>query len=215
MDGNQLSVCTHAQGDCNKGFGCTGYIPPGQGYCTKTCTMDADCMSLSGAKYTCPAGGLCVISCMGTMDTTSCPSGMTCEAVMGFGGGMTPTYRCKYPAAPDAGMTMTMGTVAEWGKCMTTMGGASMPATTCEMGLTCVGVNVSPSRTGFCAKTCTMDTECSTKPGSGSITPTCAPNGTRGAQACQLPCMPMGSGCPDMMTCTAGANGAPSYCGYP
>jgi hypothetical protein len=214
MDGNQLSVCTHVQGDCNKGLGCTGYTPPGQGFCTKTCAMDADCMSLSGAKYTCPAGaGLCVISCMNAMDTTSCPSGMTCQAVAAFPGGPgmgMPTFRCKYPSPPDAGMMMTAGTTPEWGKC-TAM---SMGTSACAMGLTCVGANMSMSRTGFCSKTCTMDSECSTKPGSGTIAPTCVPNGTRGAQTCALPCMPMGTGCPDMMTCVAGTMGAPSYCEY-
>jgi hypothetical protein len=211
MNGNQLAVCTHVQGDCNKGFGCVSPNPPGQGYCSKTCMMAADCAGLapSGSMYTCTAGGLCQLGCMNAMDTTTCAAGMTCQAAGGGGGMMS--YRCKYPApASDAG-TMMAGTTVEWGKCMRT--------TDCAMGLTCVGAALSMSRTGFCSKTCMMNTDCSTKPGTGTIAPTCVAAGGRAARSCALACGMGGSTCPDGMTCgmaggMMGGMAGASYCEF-
>ncbi len=221
-DGNQLSVCTHAQGDCNKGFACYSPNPPGQGFCSQICMVDMDCAGLapSGATYTC-VNGVCAIACMGAMDTTTCPSGMSCQLAGGFGGGFGPggggmgmgmgmgTYRCKYET-PDAGAPMA-GTAVEWDQCMRTAD--------CAMGLTCAGTALSKSGTGHCAKSCTMDAECTAAPSSGSITPACLPSGGRGAQACALPCtagMDAGAaGCPDTMTCVGGGVMATGYCEYP
>jgi hypothetical protein len=204
MDGNQLAGCS-SQTDCNMGTGCYNPAPnSGLGFCSKTCTMDSDCPT-GGPAYTCPTATgvsttrVCVISCTGTSDT-SCPSGMSCvqtSAGIGPGGG-TPTYRCLYD--------LPSGTGAEWDPCTAT--------TECQSGLTCVGaINFGMTmRHGTCVNSCSMTSDCSTAPSSGSVTPSCVTNiGGNPSMICGLPCTGNTMGCPTGMMCQA-LGGAGSYC---
>jgi hypothetical protein len=227
-DGNQLSLCTMAQGDCNKGLAC--YAPAnafstGRGFCSKLCTMDSDCDGLTptSSKYTCQAGNgtrVCELVCSGT-DDTSCPSNMQCvQTAAASGGGPGPTagsggsggsggraasFRCKYP----------LETSQAFGPCDDAIHA-------CAEGLVC---NVSGGmRSGFCSKDCEMDSDCSDKPSSGSITPTCAMitaarGNTKAVKRCVLSCLDAKDGCPQGQMCIDGPMGMnmmPSYarCGY-
>jgi hypothetical protein len=83
-DGNQLSVCKAQVGECNKGYACHLGASPGLGFCSKLCIADSDCDGLapSGAHYLCGDGAgtqICIIPCQDSMDTSTCPSGMTCQ----------------------------------------------------------------------------------------------------------------------------------------
>jgi hypothetical protein len=221
MDGNQLSVCTMAQGDCNRGFACYSPVGAGQGFCSKVCNMDSDCAGLAptGTKYSCPpAGGpggtrVCEIACMNTMDTTTCPkdmacmvSGMTGGGGPGGGGGMS-TYACKYTATAG----MPPGTAKEWESCMRT--------SECLADLTCVGgtpaFGMTAARPGHCSKSCMMTADCTNKPSGGTINPTCVQSGlgmTGGpAMVCALNCAMAMMACPTGMSCVASFGGA-SYC---
>src|SRR6185312_9567861 len=81
----QLSVCSRAEGDCNKGLACQAPATlgsPGRGFCSKICESDEDCGGVSpeGSKYTCSTSNgtnTCELVCSGSEDT-SCPSGLTC-----------------------------------------------------------------------------------------------------------------------------------------
>jgi hypothetical protein len=200
-DGNQLSLCTMAQGECNKGFACYAASSPfsaGRGFCSKVCTMDTDCDGLapSSAKYTCTTGGggthVCEIACTGTDDTMSCPANMTCQQTAPMTQGTMASYRCKYPLL----------TSAIWGPC----GDGTHE---CEAMMTCAGTATSPSRTGYCTSSCMMDSDCM-KPGSGTVTPTCITVSTGGGRGgtmtpptklCGLDCAMAMDGCPDGETC--------------
>jgi hypothetical protein len=201
-DGNQLALCTMAQGDCNKGYAC--YSPgtafsSGRGFCSKICTMPSDCDGLapSGAKYMCPTGNgthVCEISCTGTDDTMSCPSNMTCQQTAGGGGGAAgqnmPVYHCKYPLEESAA----------WGPCQD-------GTHKCGPNLTCNGAGF--NRPGHCAQSCMMDGDCSDKPSSGSIAPTCATIApargmTPAVKQCVLSCLDAKDGCPDGLMCVNG-----------
>jgi hypothetical protein len=222
-DGNQLSVCTMAQGDCNKGFACYGGSTPfsaGRGFCSKICTMDTDCDGLapSGTKYTCTTGGggvhMCDVVCTGTDDTTSCPAHMTCQQTAAATGGTMASFRCKYPLEKSGA----------WGPC-------NDGTHECDAMLTCAGTTSSMSRTGYCTASCMMDGDCP-KPSSGTVTPTCitvAP--ARGmmmaTKLCGLDCSMAMSGCPTGEVCTmigmptmgmggmGGTGGGTRRCEYP
>ena len=218
-DGNQLAVCASAV-DCNKDYACFNTTGPSQGFCTKTCQSDDDCMGLSGGTYSCQtAQGVCVIHCMGT-DDTSCPDQMDCEqtgrtAGGGTGGatdgGTTTAYTCTYPES--AGITP----MPAWSMC------TSATSADCETDLTCTGMLASPSRTGFCAQSCMTDGDCTTKPSSGAIDPTCVSVGGFGGggmqqMRCELDCTTNTDGCPDGMSCVmmggGGGGMAVSHCQF-
>jgi hypothetical protein len=201
-DGNQLALCTMAQGDCNKGYAC--YSPAtifssGRGFCSKICTMASDCDGLapSGIKYECPTGNgthVCEIPCTGTDDTMSCPSNMTCQQTAGGGGGAagqsTAVYHCKYPLEESGA----------WGPCQD-------GTHKCGPDLTCNGAGL--NRAGHCAQSCMMDSDCSEKPSSGSISPTCATiSAARGmtpaVKLCVLSCLDAKDGCPSDLMCVNG-----------
>jgi hypothetical protein len=223
-DGNQLSLCSMAQGDCNKGLACSATsnaLSNSRGYCSKICASDDDCAGVepSASKYTCSSGNgtkVCEIACTGT-DDKSCPSNMECvqtgvtvepAANGGSGGGMAPepragaagaggraspfvpVYHCKYPLI----------TSPLWGPCQD---GQHQ----CDQDATCYGTGA--GRAGVCTKSCTMDSDCSEKPSSGSITPSCATitparGMTMETKLCVLSCLDAKDGCPDGTTCVDG-----------
>jgi hypothetical protein len=225
-DGNQLAVCTSGV-DCNMGLDCYNTAGPSQGFCTKVCGSDDDCKGLSGGTYACQMPqGACAITCAGA-DDASCPAQMTCQQIGagfggfgsggfgagfgtgGFGGGPFGTggfgggtggvgaapaasFQCTYP--DGAGITKA----AAWGEC------TSMTSADCESGAVCSGITASPSGTGYCSPTCMSDDDCSAKPASGAITPTCiAAGGFGGApqMRCVLDCTTNTDGCPSGMSC--------------
>ena len=100
--GAQLSLCDEPS-DCDADLSCydTG---PGQGFCTRTCKGDADCVELEGADYTCSADGLCEIDCGGPAGGEKCPEGLICVQISGSGGAGGVRKRCNYAPAstPDA-----------------------------------------------------------------------------------------------------------------
>jgi hypothetical protein len=201
-DGNQLSLCSSAQGDCNKGYAC--YSPStafstGRGFCSKVCTMASDCDGLSSGdvKYMCPTGAgthVCEIECTGTDDTKSCPADMTCQQTSAGGGGaagqsMPAVYHCKYPLVESP----------IWGAC-------SDGTHKCATDLTCTGL--ASTRGGYCSKACEMDSDCGDKPSSGTISPTCATitparGMTKAVKLCVLSCLDAKDGCPDAWMCVA------------
>jgi hypothetical protein len=223
-DGNQLALCSMAQGDCNKGLACsatTNALSTSRGYCSKICESDDDCAGVepSASKYTCSTGNgtkVCEIACTGT-DDTSCPDKLECvqtgvtverAANGGSGGGMAPepragaggaggrgspfvpVYHCKYPLI----------TSPLWGPCQD---GQHQ----CDKDATCYGTGA--GRAGVCTKSCTMDSDCSDKPSSGSITPSCATitparGMTMETKLCVLSCLDAKDGCPDGTTCVDG-----------
>jgi hypothetical protein len=217
-DGNQLALCSMAQGDCNKGLAChaaANLFSPGRGFCSKICEQDSDCSGVapSSAKYTCSTGAgtrTCELSCAGT-DDTSCPSGLKCVetaaatsgarnprgnagagAGAGTGGGNAGTpaqFRCRYP----------FETSPAWGPC-------GDGEHTCDKDLTCA--SAVPGRTGHCVQSCEMDADCK-KPDSGSVAPTCATiTAARGMEKavkeCVLDCSAAKDGCPKDTTCVDG-----------
>ncbi|HET8940253.1 MAG TPA: hypothetical protein VFN67_42725 [Polyangiales bacterium] len=218
-DGNQLSLCSMVQGDCNKGLACSGSASPvaeSRNYCSKICESDEDCADVtpSSAKYTCSTGRgveLCEIACSGAEDT-SCPSNMQCvqtgvsaepaadggSAGAGGNGGrgnaLVPVYHCKYPLI----------TSPLWGPCQD-------GEHRCDKDAICYGS--APGRPGVCTKSCAMDSDCSDKPSSGSITPSCATTSAgRGnmmeTKLCVLSCLDKKDGCPDGTTCVEGPRAA-------
>jgi hypothetical protein len=152
-----------------------------------------------------PFGGptVCRILCMNAMDTTTCPSGMTCQGVggggmPGGGGGGTMIFTCKYPAS--AGGVPGTGKGKEWEKCMT--------AADCLMGLTCQGAVAATggatARPGKCSTGCTVTADCSNDPKTGTVKPACESGGPPGSAGfCALPCAMAMTGCPDGMSCVA------------
>jgi hypothetical protein len=230
-DGNQLSLCSKAQGDCNKGLACSlsaNALAESRNYCSKICETDDDCAGVtpSSAKYTCSTGGgtkMCQIACTGS-DDKSCPESMLCmqtgvtverAATGGSGGAAEPragagganggngngnangngrsvvaVYHCNYPLI----------TSPIWGPCQD---GQHQ----CDKDAVCYGG--AADRAGVCTKNCTMDGDCSEKPSSGSITPSCATiRPARGnmmeSKLCVLSCLDMKDGCPDGTTCVDG-----------
>jgi hypothetical protein len=212
-DGNQLSLCTAAQGQCNKGFAC--YSPPsnlggtGRGFCSKLCSEDKDCEGLepTSAKYVCQTGvttPVCEIPCKSATDTNTCAAGMTCQQTgvsqgsgsgAGSGGGTTPELHCKYPSE----------TSGPWGPC----GDGTHD---CDAPLLCAGTNSSPSGIGYCTKFCSSDHDCDPAT-SGSITPTCitvdpGSGMTMPTKICGLDCPNAKDGCPEHESCTMVMTGA-------
>jgi hypothetical protein len=239
VTGDQLSLCTQADGDCNKGLSCgapANIFSPGRGYCSKICTMDSDCSDVEpdAVKYTCTTGTgtkTCEVVCNGTDDTTSCPPALKCvrtgaaapargpaRGAAGAGGAATAgaggsganagEFRCRYPFA----------TSPVWGEC-----GDNVHV--CDKGLSCHGSTF--DRPGYCAPSCDMDADCKDKPGSGSVSPTCATiqparGMTKAVKACVLDCSSAKDGCPTGTMCVdgpstgAGMNAKPEYarCNY-
>ena len=204
-DGNQLSLCSMAQGDCNKGFACSGSASAqaeSRNYCSKICETDDDCAGLtpSSASYTCSSGRgitLCQIACSGSEDA-SCPENMQCvvsgveRAANGGSGGsaFVPVYHCKYPLI----------TSPLWGPCQDGEHQCAEDAR-CHRS--------EPGGPGVCTKACTQDSDCSEEPSSGSITPSCATIASgRGnmmeTKLCVLSCLDNKDGCPDGTTCVDG-----------
>ena len=63
--------------DCNNGLSCYN-----GNFCSKTCTGNADCSSITGGTYTCPTMGnmVCRVDCMAN-GNADCPEGFTCQDV--------------------------------------------------------------------------------------------------------------------------------------
>ncbi|MEO0601486.1 MAG: hypothetical protein AAF211_08625 [Myxococcota bacterium] len=90
--------CGGDLGDCPDGQSC--YSPPlpdgstTQGYCTPTCSVDADCTDgFSGpGDASCFVAPACLISCERAYTDGTCPEGLTCLPTGG------PTNACGIPA---------------------------------------------------------------------------------------------------------------------
>jgi hypothetical protein len=176
MTGDQLSVCDEPS-DCDMGFGCYD-VGPGQGFCTTVCEEDKDCKDLDGADYSCSDDGLCEVDCgRGPPGAEKCPEGLVCLQVSGPGPGGV-RNRCKYSASA--------GTDGD------AFSACSLPED-CDDGLQCVGALLTIP--GYCTHACTAAAECSAKPSSGSIEPSCM------ADTCVLSCAGNADGCPTGMAC--------------
>ena len=176
MNGDQLSVCD-APADCDKDFGCYD-LGPGQGFCTRTCKGDKDCKDIAGATYSCSDDGLCEVDCSGgPPGVDKCPEGLVCTQVSGPGPGGIQS-RCKYSASAG-----TNGNA---------FSACSLPAD-CDDGLQCVGAFLTVP--GYCTHACTAVAECSERPASGTVVPSCMAN------ACVLSCAGDRDGCPTGMAC--------------
>lgn len=214
-DGDQFSLCSRAEGDCNKGLACqgpaTGPLSPGRGFCSKICEADADCEGLApeGTKYTCSTGAAtntCQIACAGP-DDTGCPSGLTCVQT----GRLRPG---RVPAAdrPDAGSADNGGSEGAaagvfycrhpfersktWGPC----GDASH---VCDTGLYCTSFWF--GSVGHCTHSCETDANCE-KPGSGATRSTCVTlvpgfGDNPAVKQCALDCSAATEDCPNGLTC--------------
>jgi hypothetical protein len=230
-DGNQLGLCTMAEGDCNKGLAChapANAFSPGRGFCSKICESDMDCGGVepSSAKYTCSTGAgtkTCELVCAGA-DDKSCPSGLSCvqtAAAMSGGGrgngrgpaagtggaagndaGTPAQFRCRYP----------FQTSPTWGAC-------GDGEHVCDKDLTCSSAGFGG---GHCQASCEMDADCKDKPSSGSITPSCATitparGMTAAVKRCVLDCSMAKDGCPTGAMCVdgprmgMGMNAKPEY----
>jgi hypothetical protein len=221
MDGNQLAVCRSAV-ECNIGLTCYTTFAASRGFCTKVCATNNDCTGLTGGTYTClPGQGVCVIECSGTNDT-SCPAQMACvDTGGGFGfpaggtggasamddaGASAGSFHCTYPQG--AGVEKQPA----WNKC------TMLNSVDCETGLVCSEI-ISPTLSGIghCTQTCMTNTDCSARPSSGTIDPTCAmvggfggPGGGTPQMRCVLDCSMRPDGCPTGMTCAqSGGGGGP------
>ena len=178
MDGEQGAVCATAT-DCNQGMQCVNTTPAGQGFCSIVCSTSDECAGLTGAMYYCSMGaGACAVECMGTDDTTSCPSGMTCQMRSGNVGATG--YHCQYPPPPPPPGAQ------QWEACATNAD--------CDADLVCSALNG-----GFCTATCTLDSDCP-DPSSGTLPVGCLAGGI-GADRCEIDCASDDTGCPDGMTC--------------
>ncbi len=105
---------------------------------------------------------------------------------------------------------MPPGTAKEWESCMA--------STECADNMLCIGgtpaYGMNAARPGHCSTTCMMSSDCTTKPSSGSIDPTCVQSGPGGGgqMVCALNCAMMTMGCPTGMSCVAAFGGNASYC---
>jgi hypothetical protein len=206
--GDQLSLCTRAQGDCNRGLACqapaSSALSPGRGYCSKICESDADCSGLApeGTQYTCSPGSgtkTCEIACSGA-DDSSCPSGLRCVqtgrrlAAAESGDAGTPSsafeevFSCLYPFEVSK----------TWGQC----GDSSH---VCDEGLRCSGFWFGA---GHCTHSCESDADCE-KPESGETKPTCvtlvpAIGDSAAVKQCALECSQAKDGCPNALACIEG-----------
>jgi hypothetical protein len=181
MDGTQGAVCPEAP--CHSGLTCASPSVPGQGFCTALCSGDADCAALADAAYTCITG-ICEVSCTGTSDTDSCPSGMICAAFAGVsgGGGVHPAaYHCQYPPH----------TAHQWEHC-------DMSSNACDKGLFCTPLVWGKS---LCTTQCAKGDACPSAPPGGSIASACVPFLSSDDYSCDLDCSAKPDGCPAGMTC--------------
>jgi len=215
-NGDQLSVCSQAEGDCNMGLACQAPATlgsPGRGFCSKICESDEDCGGVSpeGSKYTCSTGNgtnTCEVVCHGAEDS-SCPAGLTCvqtgrrrtappawrtaagaggEGMAGAGGtaAAQAEFRCRYPFEVSK----------IWGQC----GDA---AHECDQDLTCQGFWF--GGVGHCTRGCEKDEDCA-KPESGNTKPTCrtlvpAFGDTPAVKQCALSCADAKDDCPNGLAC--------------
>jgi hypothetical protein len=208
--GDQLSLCSRAEGDCNKGLACQspamGPFSPGRAYCSKICESDDDCSGLApeGTKYTCSTGNgthTCEIACEGA-DDKSCPSGLACtqtgrrraapsgdasnEDNAARGAAVTePVFHCRYPFEVSK----------TWGAC----GDASH---VCDEGLYCAAFWFG---VGHCTHTCESDADCE-KPSSGDTQPSCvtlvpAFGENPAVKQCALSCSAAAEDCPSGLAC--------------
>jgi hypothetical protein len=238
-DGNQLALCSMAQGDCNKGLAChapANALSPGRGFCSKICENDMDCSGVepSSAKYTCATGAgtkTCELVCSGA-DDKSCPSGLSCvqtaAAVSGNNGnggrnnGRGPTAGtggAGGAGGSDAGTPaqfrcrIPFDTSPTWGAC-------ADGSHVCAKEQTCSSSGF--GRAGHCEQSCEMDSDCKDKPSSGSITPSCATitparGMTAAVKRCVLDCSMAKDGCPTGAMCVdgprmgMGMNAKPEY----
>jgi len=223
-DGDQLAVCASGV-DCNMGLDCYNTAGPSQGFCTKVCATDDDCKGVSGGAYTCQLPqGVCAIKCTGT-DDTNCPAQMACQQIGGgggfgtggfggppfgtggFGGGTggvgapapAANFQCTYPEG--AGIVKA----AAWEPCM------SMTSADCKTGAVCSGIGANQGGSGYCSPTCMTNDDCTAKPASGAIMPTCvSATGSFGGapqMRCVLDCASNSDGCPTGMSCVTPMTG--------
>lgn len=212
-DGNQFALCAMAQGECNKGFACRAPASArsaGRGFCSMLCESDADCADASTdhAQAICsPSGAVrtCDLVCDGEDDSESCPAQMRCVQTAALRAGRGPgdagaaqaEFRCRFPFDESA----------SWQRCADGLHA-------CADGLVC--------HSGRCVQACESDDDCSDKPSSGSITPSCANvSAARGAGAeqklCVLDCSSAAEGCPEDTRCVEaptrgrGNGAAPAY----
>ena len=228
--GNQLSVCSMIEGDCNQGLACqapAGPFSAGRGFCSKICQEDADCSGLApeGTKYTCSTGSgthTCEIACTSAEDA-SCPSGLACVQT-GARRRPAPAADAGTPEAEgDAGTTRTSAfepvfhcrhpfAVSKiWESC-------NDATNVCGEGLLCASAFWFGGA-GHCTKSCEADSDCA-KPEAGGATPTCltlvpAIGENPPVKQCVLDCAAAADSCPSNLSCfwgpeTRGEMGAES-----
>jgi hypothetical protein len=125
----------------------------------------------------------------------SCPDGMIC--IMASGGFPLPaTFTCQWPVGAGDPPPMTE---KAFGMCRTDMA--------CKDGMSCQQSSgpalPGTGAPGYCTQSCKMTTDCTEKPGSGTISPTCQPS-LLGDGVCSLDCFGSMSGCPSGMSCKVG-----------
>lgn len=190
MDGSRLSICYSSEDCTEEGLVCYGAMlsgpEAGAGFCTQSCTEDADCDPIGGMTATCaPTLGQCRVDCTGSGSGDGrCPEGMTCRDADPREDQVAP--RCMYPAG--TGSEMAAG---EWGRCDPTHGDLD-----CAGELTCVASGFEETSSGYCATSCDADEQCAAPAGSGTIA-LCP--GILGA--CSLDCAGANSTCPQGMQC--------------
>jgi hypothetical protein len=191
-DGSQLSACGEDD-DCTEDRVC--YLPGAQqaiGYCTGTCSEDADCSAL-GAAYTCNAmgsgnmEGMCRIECEGP-DDTSCPDMMMCvETSAG-------SFRCAYTEEPEEPPAQDMQL---WEPCE--QNGDCVAGLICYPEIDGGGGNGNQGGGegfgGYCTQPCESTEECTEPEPSGNISPTCG-----SSNGCRFECSE-DTTCPDGMEC--------------
>jgi hypothetical protein len=238
-DGDQLALCSMAQGDCNKGLAChapANALSPGRGFCSKICENDMDCSGVapSSAKYTCATGAgtkTCELVCSGA-DDKSCPSGLSCVQTAAAVSGNNGNGGRNNGRGPGAGTGGTggaggsnAGTPAQF-RCRIpfdtspTWGACGDGSHVCAKEQTCSSSGF--GRAGHCEQSCEMDADCKDKPSSGSITPSCATitparGMTAAVKRCVLDCSMAKDGCPTGGMCVdgprtgMGMNAKPEY----
>jgi hypothetical protein len=187
-DGSQLAACT-GDADCEDDRVC--YLgSAATGFCTGACTIDDDCMDLTGATYTCSvSAGACRIECTGE-DDDSCPALMTCQ-MANLGG----VYRCAYEEK-----SVGSGDVAIYGACDTDGD--------CSGDLLCYGGfqgGLAGNYKGYCTPACESNIDCTEDPTTGNVAATCGSGLGAATRTCRLDCGVMlgdpEAECPDGMEC--------------